>query len=443
MQEANSTQVFLLRPEIWHVEDEVHITNSLKNKLQTPILSGCRLLIPGYKVFKTLDEIKEGINELSNLSLLKYKKPIIDINLGPQRKTEGLDVIKALKDSYRGFGFFPIIYSANTDDEYKERFKKLGGDESHFIEKLSSGDGTQGDAKMLINCIQKDLEKGTKEELAPDSPHLLVANGKSKKTSYQITGAYISSKELAEFNNKKTARSYLFDFWTHPLKSGLNFLSLYQHLLSVEIKDELFFHVSDFIAQLADEDNVDGLIFQLQGKQGYVCIPDFETLENAVGVVYEYIAEEDNLANRLIDYLMAQRMATLYIKGSEAEKSKITSFLDQLRFEESKLAFDCKIWEAKAKGELEALPEKSAFPTYPINDLYYGEVVEVEEVDARVRLETVSPAGEYVPFFKQFNLQALQYCGIFNENARFKLVMYQTERGGGYLVLPVPPNMSF
>jgi len=438
-QNTNQNPVLTLHPEFWHIEDEIEISKALGGKLQTPISTRHRLLIPGFRSFTSLKGLKECIDDLPHHDFLAYKKPIIDLNLGKHREKDGFEVVKIF-NGYHQKGI-PIIYSANTRDENKAQFIKLGGDDEHFIEKLSSGRGLRGDAEILINRIKEDMEKRAKDEAIATFPHLLVANGKHKELEQKIFGAYVSGINLEQITAYRPVRGYLFDFWTHLLNVGTHFLSIRNNNWDFEIQNTLSYDSGDFIAQICTTDAVIGIVFQLQSKRVYICIPDIETLENAKAIVYDYIGDEDNFSNRLIDYLMAQRMLALYIKGSRIEQKKIMEFAPVLKYEESQIAFDCGLWEAKATNVIDHLPEKAAHPTFQINDLFYCEVEELEETEALIRLDTVEPKGESVPVFRNFNLQALQNCGIYNRNAQFKLALYNTGNGGGYLLLPIPPNL--
>ena len=437
--DKNQPPVLLLYPELWHIEDETNISSALGSKLQTPISARHRLLIPGFRSFTSLESVKESIEDLPHQDLLDYIKPIIDINLGKHREQEGFAVVKIFNDHHQKGSL--IIYSANTRDENKTRFSALGGDDKHFVEKMSSGRGLRGDAEILINRIREDLGK---DDVTATFPHLLVANGKQRELEQKIVGTYVSDKSLESIAENHSSPGYLFDFWTHPLNAGTHFLSLHKNIWDFDILNALSYDSGDFVAQICTTDAVEGIVFQLQSRRVYICIPDIETLENAMKVVYDYIGDEDTFSNRLIDYLMAQRMLALYIRGSKIEQKKIMEFAPALRFEESQISLDCGLWEAKAKEVIDHLPEKATHPSYQINDLFYCEVEELEEKEALIRLGTVEPKGESESFFRNFNLHALQNCGIYNKNARFKLALYKTgTSGGGYLILPTPQNLSF
>jgi len=436
-----------IEPQVSHIEDEQKVASFIKKHVEVSMYVNGYVLMPQLNNYPNYANFETAFKKLSP-SHLEYCTSIIDLHLGND-ENEGIQAIKLWNS--RENDIKPIVYSAHGSEVIRLECKGLGVNEERFIEKLETG-SFSADIEKIIELLKTDY----KTILEKDKYfNLLVANGKVSK-KYEIRGTTLHvthSKKIRTFES----HFYWFSYWTTPVKIGDNYLSFNKHFEHFKISNEVL-DEADFIAQIIDkngQDVVEGITFCLNQLKIYVCLPDFETFKNAVDSVYKKVNSKDNYALRLLDFFMAQRLYKLFLQAESEKKDNLSQALKQqeellefsnrIKYLESKMALVCAFWEAKHRGYIEGeIPE---FPVgFNIIDVFLCEVEKIEEEDDEAEVKLLDIKDKETPiFYRTFNLGILNKYGIYNTNARFKLVLYSKVDlpGESFAILPVSPNVNF
>jgi len=435
-----------IEPRTIIVEDNEKIQSFLKKRLDVVKKANGHCFIPDITAVRTLAGFEQVMGEISDSSA-PFNSMIVDINLGEDHEDDGMKVLELIQERFKGM-LRPLVYSAYPNR--RNRCIELGVDETGFFVK---NDGRLlDDIKKLKKKIEDSFIEAYQEKTLPGDIPLFVANNRAKR-AYRYVKSFIEPSDFSGKNHDEKD-GVIYSFLGAPIKSGLNVFMLHERLWKFHFKDFDETSVekkSCFIQEINEHNgNVEGYRLYLNEEIHYINLPDFTIVEEAFDTIVNFVKNEDTLANRFAEFFLATRMVNLYLEGSEAEKQTLVNLSRKFYYPSHEEVFVYGVWEGIAHKEEkdEELHQYfyQQYSKYQHPEIFYGEIIELGETMASVKLNNPTATGEVpVVFYRDISLETLKRFGIKQIDQQFKIITYKesSPQRNVWLILPIPPNMRF
>jgi len=402
---------------------------------------------------------------------------IIDLNLGPHRDGEGIDILSEIRGLNSSFP--SIVFSANYSKDsrnYKQECKELGVSESNFIIKDSIK--TTSGAKIMERIIENlnnlifhenknrgqylDLHPFQKIKEVPEYPEVDVS-------IVDYLCLYNNIDELYQ------GRSLLFSaklayckFLLSPWRKGYNYFLVQNHLLQGYAADN---PVSD--QKIIDRtwgaayrsfdkhmQNIEAIIL-LRGAEQRLNLEfdNFDTLEAYIKYGKINSFKKNTFYRDITEIFAAKRLAEFcfdHITDDHLIERAVEIGLHlDVKLGQNELIFQ--LWELivtsgnnQTSSEVNSLLKPFYKRGYPyIDDIFYCKVETIHEEDQLTQAIVMSLMDTEDVFARAFDLGMLDKYGINTQNATFKLIIYNHDEnseqrpGRTYFIEPVTPEIYF
>lgn len=436
----------VFQPQIMIVEDSPIIAEALENQLNVVKRANGHCIIPGRLRSVNFEEFRRNIEKIPD-DKLSLNSIIVDINLGYNRRTEGLEVLRLIDKKYPKLNN-RIVYTGNGD--HKEECEELGVSGESFKVKGVLEEDIEDIGKIIEGGFKQAYQQG---EL-PKSEKLLVTKGNTDH-NYTYTENYIADKDFIKLN--KEERSLVFNFLVHEMNPDFNIFSMgdrnwfFQSPETSKSKNGVLLFKQEINQKTRV---VEGIQLQLKGESIYLRLPDFETIEKSIPTIREYVDKYDHILSRFVEFFWVKRLSDLFgavddekiiQKKKLDRKTEIIQLASQLRYQENKTAFIFGVWDylgkLEEKDRKKQLPLLQSFCNWEFSELFYCEIEELNPPIASVSFK--SAEDNDILFYRNFPLQTLQKYGLMHLHERFKFYSFsETEPfRETYTLLPLPPNV--
>ena len=384
---------------------------------------------------------------------------IVDINLGGNRKTEGLKILEHIQNE--GSKSSPIVFTATDSAKMQQNCTNLGVKEDHFVPK--------GEINISLGRIIKLIREDIKEFFDGDEDLKLnvktTKKKKDKKKGDQEKDPMIKYEKiyiLTELEKLYTALSFngklaINKLLLSPFKDGHSHYStdgkIFQAYASNEDVEEIvnsktklklyqkwnedFYELEHLIIEKSNKKIFDLKIASYQELKDILFDPNINPIKD----------NNPNIAN-LSEVFIAQRLFEFYIRADEETRIDIIELTKSLLDKDlGTMEFSTALWEwttrnktGKAEETNNKLQKIYKNGLTEIYNVFYCEIEELYESDGIAEVVVTSVENLKNRFVRGFDLKMLAKYGIRNLKAAFKLIIYENLSRPGKIsfIEPIP-----